>query len=158
MEFYVFIFEAITHFSDLPHNAVRNHFSAYFTLFLLMQNLSQPLAGRCGILHVLPFSRAELEGQSQPEPADPAGLFSKLQTGLECWKTLRCGFYPRIHDRGIPPEIWLSDYVRTYVERDLRALVNVGDLETFERFLGLFAGRTPLSFSGGISQERRSTY
>ena len=55
---------------------------------------------------------------------------------------MRTGLYPRIHDRQIPAEIWLADYIRTYVERDLRSLVNVGDLETFERFLALYAGRT----------------
>lgn len=110
--------------------------------FLLMQSLSQSLVSRCGVLHVLPFSRAELEGQSQPDPSDPAFLFSNRETVLECWKTIRSGFYPRIHDRGIPPEIWLSDYVHTYVERDFRILVNIGDLGTFERFLGFCAGRT----------------
>lgn len=110
--------------------------------FLLMENISQSLAGRCGILHVLPFSRAELECQDLPEPTDPMKLFVNTATRLECWDTIRTGFYPRIHDKGIPPDVWLPDYVRSYVERDLRALVNVGDLETFERFLGLCAGRT----------------
>jgi len=54
---------------------------------------------------------------------------------------VRTGFYPRIHDRGIPPEVWLADYLQTYIERDVRSLVNVGDLETFERFLMITAGR-----------------
>lgn len=118
--------------------------------FLLMESISQSLAGRCGILHLLPFSRAELEGQSQPEPSTPASLFQNTTTALHCWDTIYTGFYPRIHDRNIPPDIWLSDYVRSYIERDLRALVNVGDLETFERFLGLCAGRAGqlLSYSG----------
>jgi predicted AAA+ superfamily ATPase len=109
---------------------------------LLMEQISQSLAGRCAVLHLLPFSRAELELGNQPSPGPPPGLFANRGTELECWNTIRTGFYPRIHDRRIPPEIWLSDYVRTYVERDVRRLVNVGDIETFERFLSLCAGRT----------------
>lgn len=117
---------------------------------LLMEQISQSLAGRCGILHLLPFSRAELERQPPPEPIPPPGLFANRATQRDCWISIRSGFYPRIHDRGIPPEIWLSDYIRTYVERDVRHLVNVGDLETFERFLALCAGRIGqlLNYSG----------
>jgi predicted AAA+ superfamily ATPase len=109
---------------------------------LLMEKISQSLAGRCAVLHLLPFSRAELERQVQPPPQPPPQLFSNRATECECWNAIRTGFYPRIHDRRIPPEIWLSDYVRTYAERDVRRLVNVGDTETFERFLALCAGRT----------------
>lgn len=108
---------------------------------MLMEKVSQTLAGRCGILHLLAFSRAELEKQDQAEPDSPNKLFANPETSLDCWEIIRVGFYPPIHDRRIPAEIWLSDYVRTYVERDLRTLVNIGDLETFERFLKLCAGR-----------------
>ncbi len=110
--------------------------------FLLMEKVSQSLAGRCGVLHLLPFSRFELESQPAPDLTSPAHLFENTQTRLACWQTLRTGFYPRIHDRHIPAELWLADYLRTYIERDVRMLVNVGDLETFERFLKLCAGRT----------------
>ena len=72
----------------------------------------------------------------------PQELFQNQNSRLDCWEIIRSGLYPRIHDREIPSEIWLSDYIRTYVERDLRSLLNVGDLETFERFLALCAGRT----------------
>jgi predicted AAA+ superfamily ATPase len=109
--------------------------------FLLMQSVSQSLAGRCAVLHVLPFSRAELEGQMRPEPDRPQSLLWNRRTGLDCWEVLRSGFYPRIHDKHIPPEVWLPDYVHSYLERDLRQIVNVGDLDTFERFLALCAGR-----------------
>lgn len=108
---------------------------------MLMEKVSQTLAGRCGIFHLLPFSRAELERQKQAEPSSPDKLFENRKTNLDCWEIIRSGFYPPIHDRSIPPEVWLSDYVRTYVERDLRILVNIGDLETFERFVKLCAGR-----------------
>lgn len=56
-------------------------------------------------------------------------------------ETLFQGFYPRIHERGLDPLRWLGDYYRTYVERDVREIVNVGDLESFGRFVRLCAGR-----------------
>jgi predicted AAA+ superfamily ATPase len=108
---------------------------------VLMEKVSQTLAGRTGILHLLPFSRAELEKQHQIDFKTPDTLFSNSETGLECWNIIYSGFYPPIHDRKIPPEIWLSDYSRTYVERDVRTLLNIGDLEIFERFIRLCAGR-----------------
>jgi hypothetical protein len=110
--------------------------------FLLMQQVTQTLAGRSGILHILPFSRAELERQEQPPPASTDALFGNPLSHLDCWQVIRGGLYPRIHDRNIPPEVWLADYLRTYVERDLRSLANIGDLTTFERFMALCAGRT----------------
>jgi uncharacterized protein len=118
--------------------------------FLLMSRVSQTLAGRCGVLNLMPFSRAELEGQKQPEPDTAPGLFSNRTTHLQLWQTLRTGFYPRIHDRQIPPEVWLPDYIQTYIERDVRSLSNIGDIDAFERFLALCAGRAAqlLSYSG----------
>jgi len=109
--------------------------------FLLMKEVSQSLAGRGGVLHLLPFSRAELDGRTQKEPGDPRALFLNRGPRPDLWETIRTGFYPRIHDRKIPPEVWLADYIQTYIERDLRSLVNIGDLDRFERFLGLAAGR-----------------
>lgn len=124
----------------------------------LLKEGAQTLAGRCGILTLLPFSRAEIDRRTQAEPDDIPNLFAGGTAGADLWETIRRGFYPRIHDRGIPPEIWLADYIRTYVERDVRNLANIGDLDTFERFLGLLAGRTgqllnysSLASDGGIS-------
>ena len=110
--------------------------------FLLHRSISQSLAGRAAVRHLLPFSRAELEGTPQGEPAGGTGLFDNLHTSLDLWEAVRTGFYPRIHDVGIEPEIWLYDYVQTYLERDVRSLANIGDLTTVERFLALCAGRT----------------
>jgi predicted AAA+ superfamily ATPase len=52
------------------------------------------------------------------------------------------GFFPRIHDKRLPPQDWLANYYQAYVERDVRDLLNVGDLETFGRFVRLCAGRS----------------
>lgn len=65
-------------------------------------------------------------------PSAPADLLT----------TLWMGAYPRIHDRGIPADRWLSDYVATYVQRDVRQVLGVGDLTTFTTFVRLCAGRT----------------
>ena len=109
---------------------------------LLMSGVSQTLAGRSAILRLLPFSRAELEGHQQPDPVSTQTLFANVHSDLETWSAIHSGFYPRIHDREIPPQVWLPDYVQTYLERDVRALVKIGDLSTFERFLWLCSGCT----------------
>lgn len=95
--------------------------------FGLLATISQSLAGRMAVLHLLPFSLDEL-GRASKRPHD---LFA----------TLLAGGYPRIHDRGLPPGEWLANYVATYVERDVRQVLNVGDLATFQTFLALAAGR-----------------
>ena len=96
--------------------------------FGLSQSISQSLAGRCGILVLLPPSLDEL----RTFPTAPADLFSVL------WQ----GAYPRIYDRDIPAHQWLADYTATYVQRDVRQVINIGDLQVFSGFLKLCAGRT----------------
>ena len=58
------------------------------------------------------------------------------------FETLHVGGYPRIHDQHLDPQDWLRNYYQTYVERDVREMLNVGDLHAFSRFMGLCAGRT----------------
>jgi hypothetical protein len=96
--------------------------------FGLSQAISQSLAGRCGILTLLAPDLEELSAF----PAAPTDLYTTL------WQ----GSYPRIYDREIPAHQWLADYISTYVERDVRQVVNVGDLLAFSGFLKLCAGRT----------------
>jgi predicted AAA+ superfamily ATPase len=110
--------------------------------FLLSERISQSLAGRAAILELLPFSIAELCAR---ESLTPDGLATVDEVrerptfGLD--EMLFTGLFPPIHDRRLEPTPWLDGYVRTYVERDLRTLATVGDLETFTRFVGLCAGR-----------------
>ncbi|MCP4695751.1 MAG: ATP-binding protein [Gammaproteobacteria bacterium] len=96
--------------------------------FGLSQAISQSLAGRCGVLALLPLSLDELHRF----PAPPVDLFTAL------WQ----GGYPRIHDQNIPAGQWLADYIATYVQRDVRQIVNIGDLQTFSGFLKLCAANT----------------
>ena len=97
--------------------------------FGLSSAISQSLAGRTAVLNLLPPSLGELRRFGQPSTDD---LIQTLWTGA----------FPRIFDRGIPPYRWLADYVTTYVERDVREVVNVGNLRSFTTFLKLCAGRT----------------
>lgn len=111
--------------------------------FLLLQSISQSLAGRCAILHLLPLSLSELQGRKAfPLSKVGFGLPRGKQTApLDVMETLFRGFYPRIHDKGLDPGDWLRNYYLTYVQRDVREIVNVGDVDAFGRFLGLCAGR-----------------
>lgn len=94
--------------------------------FGMMERISQTLAGRIGMLSLPPFSLDELVRGGY----DPPTLDSLL------WK----GGYPPIYDQGVEPPFWLDAYISTYVERDVRQIVNVQDTALFQRFLGLCAG------------------
>jgi hypothetical protein len=95
--------------------------------FTLMQSLTQTLAGRSAMVELFPLGLEEI----RRFPSVPADLNTLLWTGG----------YPRIFDRGLPPQEWLGDYVATYVERDVRQVLNVGDLLTFQTFLRMCAAR-----------------
>ena len=111
----------------------------------LLASVSQSLAGRTEVHHLLPLTRGEI------------ACFERHPASLE--ETLFAGGYPRIFDRKLDPASWLRSYVATYLERDVRTVSNVGDLAMFQRFVELCAGRTGqlLNYSSlaadcGISQ------
>jgi uncharacterized protein len=93
--------------------------------FILMESIAQSLAGRAALLTLLPLSLEELGADRGPSAASACLV----------------GGYPRIHDQKLDPAAWLDDYATTYVERDVRQVLNVGDLNSFQTFLGLCAGR-----------------
>jgi len=94
----------------------------------LLESVSQSLAGRTAVLHLLPLARSEvIRFKQHPETLHEAIL---------------AGTYPRIFDRRLDPGEWLRSYVATYIERDVRILSNIGDLTIFQRFVELCAGRT----------------
>jgi predicted AAA+ superfamily ATPase len=94
--------------------------------FEVMEGISQSLAGRTAMLKLLPFSIEELSGNVAVPTID---------------RLLLTGFYPRIYDMNLDPTRAMGNYFETYVERDLRRLVNVRDLGLFEKFVRLCAGR-----------------
>lgn len=136
-------------FSYLQTEVDRNDSPGRFVLtgsqnFLLLGKVSQTLAGRAAIQHLLPFSLSELEERA-PFSWEKLGLKTPARTRIlerDLAETLFAGFYPRIHDKHLDPRDWCRDYVRTYVERDVRDIVNVGDAEAFGRFLRLCAARS----------------
>lgn len=116
--------------------------------FGLMDGITQSLAGRVGLLTLLPLSHHELV-------AIPGRGRATLEQCL--WQ----GGYPALHagHRQVQPANWLASYLATYVERDVRQLLNVGNLLSFQRFIAMCAARSGqlLNLNGlaadcGISQ------
>ena len=95
--------------------------------FLLMEAITQSLAGRTAVLKLLPFSHEEMAS---------AGI---LPASVN--EEIFYGGYPRIYDKDINPTDYYPYYLQTYVERDVRMIKNIGDLSCFLRFLKLCAGR-----------------
>jgi uncharacterized protein len=95
--------------------------------FLLSSKISQSLAGRTFISHLLPFSLEELD--KTKFKANKADRF------------IYNGFYPRIYDRGIAAELFYPSYIQSYAERDVRQIINVSSLHLFQKFMRLAAGR-----------------
>lgn len=93
----------------------------------LHQAIGQSLAGRTALLQLYPLSLAELSG---------AGIQKTVN------ESLLAGFYPRIYQKDLDPTQMYRDYVKTYIERDVRNMVHIKDLITFQRFMKLCASRT----------------
>jgi len=113
--------------------------------FLLLERISQSLAGRTAVLHLLPLSLDEVLGREAPRydalPDVPFGL--RAPAGLPSLdEAVLRGGYPRPYVAGVPRDDYFSAYLQTYVERDVRDVLNVGDLLEFQRFVALCAGRT----------------
>lgn len=93
--------------------------------FLLLKHVSQSLAGRISLLRLMPFTFSELRGTE-------AGGFSADQF-------IYHGGYPRIYRESLDPTDWCSNYIETYLEKDLKDIVNVLNLDLFRRFLAVIA-------------------
>lgn len=107
-----------------------NQIDAQFVLtgsnqFAMMRDLSQSLAGRTAVFELLPFSLNEAYAQ-----------------GKDLNEVMYEGFYPRLVSKNINPGVFYDSYIRTYLQRDVRLLVNVQNMEAFTRFLSLCARRT----------------
>ena len=118
--------------------------------FKLSEQITQSLAGRVSLFKLLPLSLTELE---------QGGLYTHF------YEHTHKGFYPAIYDRSIEAQDYYADYTQTYVERDVRSLVNVKDLKIFQTFLKLCAGRvgsivnfTSLGNDVGVSRETIKTW
>jgi predicted AAA+ superfamily ATPase len=94
---------------------------------LLLESISQTLAGRIAFIHLLPFSFTELEGSK----------YGKQSLN----KLILNGGYPRLYDKRINPVDYYPNYLLTYVERDVRQIKNISNLALFQRFLKVCASR-----------------
>ncbi|MBX7149950.1 ATP-binding protein [bacterium] len=92
----------------------------------LMESITQSLAGRALVTELLPFSLSEISSHKKIDSVENA-LFN--------------GGYPKIHAQNINATTWLAQYYRTYVEKDVRQVLNISDLDQFDRFVRLCAGR-----------------
>lgn len=99
--------------------------------FGLLAGVSQSLAGRVGMTRLLPLAAPELAGVTGV--AD-----GMLALDALLWR----GGYPALHTQSIEPLDWFASYVATYLERDVRQVLNVQNWGAFQRFLRLCAGRT----------------
>lgn len=97
--------------------------------FLLHEKITQTLAGRIALLTLLPLTVSELY-------AVPAYAAASLE------EILYKGLYPRIYADTMDVDLWFSNYIATYVERDVRQIIKIGDVTTFQKFLKLCAART----------------
>ena len=96
--------------------------------FGLLSGITQSLAGRVALVNLLPLAATELRAVSQLPATADEGVVR--------------GGYPPLFDRSLDPGIWFANYAQTYLERDVRQLLNVRDLSQFQRFLRLCAGRS----------------
>ncbi len=96
--------------------------------FLLLEAISQSLAGRAAIYHLLPLSAEELK---------KANIYPRSLNEI-----IMKGCYPRIYDQNLDPYKWYGNYVNTYLERDVRSIQKVDNLILFQRFMKLVAARS----------------
>ena len=114
--------------------------------FLLMQNVTESLAGRVGILEMQGFSIAE-KANRKSVPFVPSMNFSDFKEkkdGPEIFREIWLGSYPRLCTNENAVDFWeffYSAYIQTYIERDVRALTKIGDELTFMKFMKTVAAR-----------------
>ena len=131
--------------------------------FLLMEKVTQSLAGRIATFRLFPFTVNELITGFMDESIDsiykPKKNNLRFSDAIDEHSLIFTGMYPRIHDKKLDPGKWLENYVMTYVERDIRSLVNIDNLKLFEVFLktaashsGQMLNYAAISNATGVSQ------
>jgi predicted AAA+ superfamily ATPase len=95
--------------------------------FGLLAGVTQSLAGRVGVTRLLPLAASEISGVAD----------GSLALDDVLWR----GGYPALHTQAVAPGDWYASYVATYLERDVRQVLKVQDLSSFQRFVRLCAGR-----------------
>lgn len=125
------LFRYIKHAVDQNRQKAGQYVLTGSQKFNLMSGVSESLAGRLTILDILTLSLTELEGWS-----------GQRAEGDRLLEWMLKGGYPELHAKDLDPERFYSDYVATYLERDVRQILNVKNLRDFNRFMRLAALRT----------------
>lgn len=116
----------------------------------LMKGISETLAGRIAILHLLPFSLEEVQDTARLQLSDAdklmhflfqASAFPKRAVPVGKW-ILQGGYPEVVLNKGMSRKLWFSSYLQTYVDRDVRSYIKQSNLHDFERFVKLLAART----------------
>jgi uncharacterized protein len=155
------IFDEVQYASDLlPYIKEKidsdRHRSGQYLLtgsqnLLLMERVTESLAGRAAMLRLLPLSRREAEGQpgaSLPWESQQSSFEASKLTYRELWKGFLRGGYPELNaNPRRDVNLWHASYVQTYLERDVRTLRQVGDLTQFQNFLRALAARSAQLFN-----------
>jgi predicted AAA+ superfamily ATPase len=120
--------------------------------FQLMKNVTESLAGRIGVLQMLGLSLREIVGRRDSAPFVPTSQYLeniekevKAVSPQEIWRIIHRGSMPRLYHEDIDDYFWrqfYGDYVRTYLERDVRSLAQIGDHTAFLQFMRLLAAAT----------------
>ena len=107
-------------------NPARKFFLTGSSQFALLRSVSQSLAGRSAVFELLPLSLKEIKNLAQWDNID---------------HLLYSGFYPAIWSGKNIPRLLYPNYIKTYLERDVRSLLAIKELDVFQRFIRLCAGR-----------------
>ena len=126
--------------------------------FHLMDRVTETLAGRIGILEFQGLSLREIRKESFDYPFIPNNLFlemSRNRLSCDVWEVIHKGSMPVLYNKeNIDWQLYYASYVRTYIERDVRSLLNVKNLDTFAKFITCVAARTGTVINySNISQE-----
>ena len=114
--------------------------------FSMMQNVTETLAGRVGIIEMQPLSSREIAGAEGASPFIPSAGLQK-QNGIlfdsqTLWQLIHRGFYPELHrNPELDWQLFYSSYLRTYIERDVRQIAAIRDLTSFQMFMSSLAAR-----------------
>lgn len=115
--------------------------------FKLMDLVSESLAGRVAIVELLPLSLREILASQCKEPFLPTMKYLKQRSKDaknpgNIWNIIHRGGFPEMQDKNIDWSMFYASYVKTYLERDVRGLAAVQDLEAFRKFMVACAART----------------
>ncbi len=113
----------------------------------LMEGISESLSGRVSVVELSGLSMREIQGSSFHEPFVPTMEYIEKRSGTaepidNIWEIIHRGSYPELQDKDVDWGAFFSSYIKTYIERDVRKLSAVHNLDDFRKFMVAVAART----------------